>query len=78
MKTLTALKAACLAFAMFLPATLAIADIKDVDANHSFDLSKPPVALISIIRTEEEEHLSDVCVCCGKPAKHMVYWGKAY
>ena len=27
---------------------------------------------------EEEEHLSDVCVCCGKPAKHMVYWGKAY
>ena len=27
---------------------------------------------------DEEEHLSDVCVCCGKPAKHMVYWGKAY
>ena len=27
---------------------------------------------------EEEEHLSDVCVCCGKPAQHMVYWGKAY
>lgn len=26
----------------------------------------------------EEEHLSDVCVCCGKPAKHMVYWGRAY
>ena len=25
-----------------------------------------------------EEHLSDVCVCCGKPAKHMVYWGKQY
>ena len=25
----------------------------------------------------EEEHLSDVCVCCGKPAKHMVYWGKS-
>jgi len=25
-----------------------------------------------------EEHLSDVCVCCGKPAKHMVYFGKAY
>ena len=25
-----------------------------------------------------EEHLSDVCVCCGKPAKHMVYWGRAY
>ena len=27
---------------------------------------------------DEEEHLSDVCICCGKPAKHMVYWGKAY
>lgn len=26
----------------------------------------------------EQEHLSDTCVCCGKPAKHMVYWGKAY
>ena len=25
-----------------------------------------------------EEHLSDVCVCCGKPAKHQVYWGKQY
>ena len=26
----------------------------------------------------EQEHLSDVCVCCGRPAKAMVYWGKAY
>ena len=26
----------------------------------------------------EQEHLSDKCVCCGKPAKAMVYWGKAY
>ena len=26
----------------------------------------------------EQEHRSDVCVCCGKPAKHMVVWGKAY
>lgn len=25
-----------------------------------------------------QEQLSEVCVCCGKPAKHMVYWGKAY
>lgn len=25
-----------------------------------------------------EEHLSDTCVCCGKPAKHMVYWGRQY
>ena len=26
----------------------------------------------------EEEHISDTCVCCGKPAKHMVYWGRQY
>lgn len=26
----------------------------------------------------DQEQLSDVCVCCGKPAKAMVYWGKAY
>ena len=26
----------------------------------------------------EEEHLSDVCACCGKPAKHMVYRGRQY
>ena len=26
----------------------------------------------------EEEHLADTCVCCGKPAKHMVFWGKQY
>ncbi len=26
----------------------------------------------------EEEHLSDKCVCCSKPAKYQVYWGKQY
>ena len=26
----------------------------------------------------EQEKISDVCPCCGKPAKVMVYWGKAY
>ncbi|MCI9196338.1 MAG: proline--tRNA ligase [Lachnospiraceae bacterium] len=26
----------------------------------------------------DEEHLSDTCVCCGRPAKKMVYWGRAY
>lgn len=25
-----------------------------------------------------QEHLSDTCVCCGRKAKAMVYWGKAY
>lgn len=26
----------------------------------------------------EQRHIADTCVCCGKPAKHMVCWGKAY
>lgn len=26
----------------------------------------------------EQEEISDKCACCGKPAKHMLYWGKAY
>ncbi|MCF0121924.1 MAG: proline--tRNA ligase [Lachnospiraceae bacterium] len=26
----------------------------------------------------EQEQLSDFCVCCGKPAKKLVYWGKSY
>ncbi len=26
----------------------------------------------------EQETVSDVCVCCGKPAKKLVYWGRAY
>ena len=26
----------------------------------------------------EQESVADTCICCGKKAKHMVYWGKAY
>ncbi len=26
----------------------------------------------------EQKKLADTCVCCGKPATKMVYWGKAY
>ena len=26
----------------------------------------------------DQETVSDVCVCCGRPAKQMVFWGKAY
>ena len=26
----------------------------------------------------DQEQISDKCVCCGKPAKHMLYWGIAY
>ena len=27
---------------------------------------------------DEQEHVADTCVCCGKEAKEMVYWAKAY
>ena len=26
----------------------------------------------------EQEELGAVCACCGRPAKHMIYWGVAY
>lgn len=26
----------------------------------------------------EQEAIAENCVCCGKKAKHLVYWGKAY
>ena len=26
----------------------------------------------------EQEQVAETCVCCGKKAKHMVYWAKAY
>lgn len=26
----------------------------------------------------DEAPIADRCVCCGEPAKHLVYWGKAY
>jgi prolyl-tRNA synthetase len=26
----------------------------------------------------KQEHISDTCVCCGKKAKELVYWGRAY
>ncbi len=26
----------------------------------------------------DQEQISDVCACCGKPAHKLVYWGKAY
>ncbi len=27
---------------------------------------------------EDQEQVSETCICCGKPAKKLVYWGKAY
>jgi prolyl-tRNA synthetase len=26
----------------------------------------------------QQENLGDTCPICGKPAKHMIYWGVAY
>ncbi|HOA84409.1 MAG: proline--tRNA ligase [Clostridiales bacterium] len=26
----------------------------------------------------EEEHIANHCVCCGRPAEHMVVWGRQY
>ena len=26
----------------------------------------------------DQERISETCVCCGKPAKQLIYWGKAY
>lgn len=26
----------------------------------------------------KQEHVADTCVCCGKKAKELVYWGRAY
>ena len=39
---------------------------------------KEEVGLSSRCMPFEQEKLSDVCPCCGKPASLMVYWGKAY
>ncbi|MCR5210629.1 MAG: proline--tRNA ligase [Lachnospiraceae bacterium] len=42
------------------------------------DKIKEDLAVTSRCMPNEQEQISDVCVCCGKPAKKMVYWGKAY
>ena len=42
------------------------------------DKIKEKFAATSRCMPFEQEEISDACVCCGKPAKKMVYWGKAY
>ncbi|MGI6031636.1 MAG: proline--tRNA ligase [Eubacteriales bacterium] len=39
---------------------------------------KDKVGVTSRCMPFQQESISDVCVCCGKPAKKLVYWGKAY
>ena len=42
------------------------------------DKIKEELSVTSRCMPFEQETISDKCVCCGKPAKKMVYWGRAY
>ncbi len=42
------------------------------------DKLKEDVGVTSRCIPFEQEQISDVCVCCGKKATKMLYWGKAY
>ncbi|MBQ7933337.1 MAG: proline--tRNA ligase [Lachnospiraceae bacterium] len=42
------------------------------------DMIKEKLSVTSRCMPFEQEHIADTCVCCGKPAKKMVYWGRAY
>ena len=42
------------------------------------DAIKEELSVTSRCIPFEQEELSGTCVCCGRPAKKMVYWGKAY
>ncbi len=42
------------------------------------DTIKEKLAVTSRCMPFTQEQLSETCVCCGKPATKMVYWGKAY
>ncbi len=42
------------------------------------DTIKEKLAVTSRCMPFEQEQIAETCVCCGKPAKKMVYWGKAY
>lgn len=39
---------------------------------------KDEIGVTSRCMPLEQEDLGATCVCCGKPAKHMIYWGVAY
>ncbi|MCH5338664.1 MAG: proline--tRNA ligase, partial [Acetatifactor sp.] len=42
------------------------------------DVIKEKLSVTSRCMPFEQENIADTCVCCGKSAKKMVYWGKAY
>ena len=42
------------------------------------DIIKEKFSVTSRCMPFEQEQIGDTCVCCGRPAKKMVYWGRAY
>lgn len=42
------------------------------------DRIKEELSVTSRCMPFEQEEIAEECVCCGKPAKEMVYWGRAY
>ncbi|MBR1772218.1 MAG: proline--tRNA ligase [Lachnospiraceae bacterium] len=42
------------------------------------DKIKEELSVTSRCMPFEQEEIEQTCVCCGKPAKKMVYWGRAY
>ena len=42
------------------------------------DTIKEQLSVTSRCMPFEQEKIAETCVCCGKPAKKMVYWGRAY
>ena len=42
------------------------------------ELLKEEAGLTSRCIPFEQEEISNICPCCGKPASTMIYWGKAY
>ena len=42
------------------------------------DKIKESMSVTSRCMPFAQEQIADTCVCCGKPAKKMVYWGRAY
>ena len=42
------------------------------------DKIKEKLAVTSRNIPFDQEHIADTCVCCGRPATKMVYWGRAY
>ncbi|MCR5418068.1 MAG: proline--tRNA ligase [Lachnospiraceae bacterium] len=42
------------------------------------DKIKEELSVTSRCMPFNQETLADTCVCCGKPAQKMVYWGRAY